>query len=276
MTVTLIRKTVSLKNIELFVLDTETEGPAIVCLHGRWGRGETWADLMRRYGERYRVIAPDQRGHGLSGKPISRYTAEEMAEDVIGLLDVLGIESCVLIGHSMGGQIAAHAAALHPRRIDKVAVLDKTPEGPPVRIDVLPEDIPPVDPLTGDWPLPFSDKAQARRFMRRALDHESAVDYFMNSLIETPDGYRMMFGAQAVAANIAYNVDWYERLAEISCPVLLVRARDGDNMPDEVWAKAQSRIADCTAREMPGADHNVHISDPERFYAFVDEFLSAD
>ncbi|WP_159067723.1 alpha/beta fold hydrolase, partial [Paenibacillus ihuae] len=135
MTIHIARKTVVLKNIELFVLDTETEGPAIVCLHGRWGRGETWADLMRRYGGRYRVIAPDQRGHGLSGKPISRYTPEEMAEDVIGLLEALRINSCVLIGHSMGGQIAAYAAALYPQSISRVAIRDKTPDGPPVRRD---------------------------------------------------------------------------------------------------------------------------------------------
>ncbi|WP_245237272.1 alpha/beta fold hydrolase, partial [Paenibacillus ihuae] len=135
------------------------------------------------------------------------------------------------------------------------------------------EEISHIDPLTGGWPLPFSDLAEARQFMREELESVFAVDYFMNSLIETPDGYRMMFSGQAMAANIAYNVDWYGRLSEITCPVLLVRARDGESMPDEVWEKAQARIADCTAREMPGSDHNVHVSDPDLFYSFLDEFI---
>lgn len=276
MTVTLYRKRIVLKQVELFVLDTQTEGPVIVCLHGRWGRGETWADLMRRYGDRYRVIAPDQRGHGLSSKPLVRYTAEEMAEDVVELLDALGIETCMLIGHSMGAQNAAHVAAMYPTRISGLVLLDKTPAGPSVRIDTPPEQLPAVDPLTANWPLPFSDRAAVRDFMRRELDSELAYEYFMNSLIETPDGYRMMFSAQAMAANIAYNIDWYARLSEIICPTLLVRAKDGDNMPDDVWEKAKQQISNCMAREMPGTDHNVHLSDPERFYGFLDEFLKIE
>lgn len=267
------RKRVVLKEVELFVLDTQTEGPAIVCLHGRWGRGETWADLMRRYGDRYRVIAPDQRGHGLSGKPISRYTSEEMAKDVIGLMEALGLKSCVLIGHSMGGQVAAYAAALYPGCISKVAIFDKSPAGPVIRLDTPPEKISAADPLTGTWALPFSDRAEACRFMRGKFGSELAVDYFMNSLIERLDGYYMMFSGQAMAANIAYNVDWYSLLSDISCPTLLIRARGGEDMPDDVWEKTKSLLADCTAHEILNPDHNVHLSEPETFYSVLDEFL---
>ncbi|MCQ4088300.1 alpha/beta fold hydrolase [Saccharibacillus sp. JS10] len=273
MDVHLYRKKLKLKHIELFILDTQTEGPVIVCLHGRWGRGETWADLMRRYGDRYRVIAPDQRGHGLSSKPISRYTAEEMAEDVIKLLDTLGLSSCILIGHSMGGQNAAHVAAMYPSYVSKVAILDKTPEGPKVRLQTPPEEITAIDPLTADWQLPFSDRAQASKLMSQELDSQLAVDYFMNSLTETEEGYTMMFSPQAMAANIAYNIDWYDRLTEIYCPALLIRAKDGDNMPDDVWEKAKSLLPNGIAREMPGTDHNVHLSHPELFYTYLDEFL---
>lgn len=276
MSVSITRKKVILNNIELFVLDTETEGPAILCLHGRWGRGEVWADLMRRYGQQYRVIAPDQRGHGLSDKPLSRYTAEEMAEDAVGLLDALGIESCVLLGHSMGAQIAAHAAVMFPDRIRKVAILDKTPAGPPQRLEAPPEEIPDRDPFTGSWPMPFSDLAEARRFMRQALGDPLGVEYFMNSLVETPEGYSMMFSGRAMAANIAYNVDWYGILPQIECPTLLVRAQYGEDMPDDVWEKAKSLLKHAIVREIPNANHNVHLSDPETFYGFVDELLYSE
>ena len=81
------RNIVTINGIDIFYLDTKTKGDTIICLHGRWGRGETWIDLMQHYGERYRIIAPDQRGHGLSGKPVSKYTADEMASDIIALFD---------------------------------------------------------------------------------------------------------------------------------------------------------------------------------------------
>ena len=85
------RNVAKLPGVELFYYDTKTEGPAILCIHGRCGRGETWYDFMQRYGERYRVIAPDQRGHGLSGRPDSGYTDRRMAEDMIELMDALNI-----------------------------------------------------------------------------------------------------------------------------------------------------------------------------------------
>src|SRR5512143_1234939 len=96
------RRMTPINGIDLFYLDTMTKGDAILCLHGRWGRGETWVDLMQHYGQRYRTIAPYQGGHGLSGEPISKYTADEMASDVVALLDDLRIDSIILLGHSMG------------------------------------------------------------------------------------------------------------------------------------------------------------------------------
>jgi pimeloyl-ACP methyl ester carboxylesterase len=58
--VNIYRDMARLKNIDIFLRDTQTEGPTIFCLHGRWGRGETWVDLMLHYGDQYRVITPDQ------------------------------------------------------------------------------------------------------------------------------------------------------------------------------------------------------------------------
>jgi pimeloyl-ACP methyl ester carboxylesterase len=110
--VKIYRSIAKLENIDIFYRDTKTDGPAILCLHGRWGRGETWVDFMQHYGEKYRVIAPDQRGHGFSGKPISKYTGEEMAADMIALLNFLSLDSAILVGHSIGGQVAGYLTAL--------------------------------------------------------------------------------------------------------------------------------------------------------------------
>jgi hypothetical protein len=58
--VNIYRDMARLKNIDIFFRDTRTEGPVLLCLHGRWGRGETCVDLMQHYGDQYRVITPDQ------------------------------------------------------------------------------------------------------------------------------------------------------------------------------------------------------------------------
>jgi pimeloyl-ACP methyl ester carboxylesterase len=271
--VAIFRNLVELPGIEIFYRDTKTAAPAILCLHGRWGRGETWVEFMRRYGGDYRVIAPDLRGHGLSGKPVARYTAGEMAADMAALLDYLQIDKAIVVGHSMGGHAAGHLAAAHPEYVKGLAILDKSADGPdapsPVPLDEL--DI--IDPETKDWPMPFASLLEAQEVIRKAEGSELSYRYFMNSLAETVDGYRMMFSPQAIAANIAYYAKWYDLLPGIKCPVMLVRAKGGAAVPDEDFKKMQAMIPDCTAYEMSSPDHNVHLANAEEFYGYFDEFL---
>jgi pimeloyl-ACP methyl ester carboxylesterase len=270
---TIHRKMARLKNINIFFRDTGGDAPPILCLHGRWGRGETWIDFMQHYGDKYRIIAPDLRGHGLSGKPVANYTAEEFSADMTGLMDYLGLPSAIIVGHSMGGHVAGYLAAMHPGYAQAAAILDKSASGPEKGNDLPPEKLERIDPVTKSWPLPFKSLSEAQAVIRRDMESELSYQYFMNSLMETEDGYGMMFSAQAIAANIAYYSDWYHLLPRISCPVLLIRAKGNDAVSDTDFEKMKSMIPNCMAFEMSNPDHNVHLSNKEEFYGYFDEFL---
>ncbi len=272
--VKIYRNVVRLKDLDLFYLDTRTAGPAILCLHGRWGRAEVWSDFMLHYGNRFRIIAPDQRGHGLSGKPEAEYTVEEMAGDVIELLDHLEIGSAILVGHSMGGAIVGYLAAKYLSYVKAAAILDKSAAGPAITDKVpVPERTMLKDPYTGEWPLPFSTLDDAMDFIRRTSHSELEYQYFMKSLVETVEGYKMMFNSEAMALNTANYIGWYDLLPEIHCPVLLVRSKSHEAVPDEDYVKMQSLLKNCTAREMSNPDHNVFLSNKEEFYGYFDGFL---
>ena len=268
------RSIAKLNSIDMFYFDTKTEGTTILCLHGRWGRAETWFDFIQHYGKRYRIIAPDQRGHGLSSKPISKYTAEEMAEDIIELIDFLKIDSVILVGYSMGGRVAGYLTALYPKFVKALALLDKSASGP-AKPSMLPLDqIPTIDPVTRDWPLPFSSLSEAINFIQQATGSKLSYQYFMNSLTETVEGYQMMFSPQAMAANIAYEENWFHLLPSIQCLVMLIRAKGNDAVSDDDFIKMQSLIPNCLAYEIAHPDHNVHLGSKEEFYRLFDEFLN--
>ncbi len=271
--VKIFRDVARLPGIEIFYRDTKTDGQTILCLHGRWGRGETWVDFMQHYGDTWRVIAPDQRGHGLSGKPVSKYTAAEMAADMTALLDYLRIRPVILVGHSMGGGIAGYMAAEFPEYVQALAILDKSASGP-AKPNPLPlEEIQSVDPVTRDWPMPFASLAEAQACIRKAMESELSYRYFMNSLVETAEGYRMMFSTQAIAANIAYYEDWFHLLPRIQCPVLLVRAKGGEAVGDGDFSRMKSLLPGCMACEMSSSDHNVYLGNTTEFYGYFDGFL---
>lgn len=83
----------------------------------------------------------------------------------------------------------------------------------------------------------------------------------------------MLFSPQAMAANIAYEENWFHLLQEMKCLVMLLRAKDSGAVSDEDFIKMQSLISNCFAREIIHPDHNVHLANKEEFYRYFDEFL---
>jgi pimeloyl-ACP methyl ester carboxylesterase len=196
-----------------------------------------------------------------------------MAEDIIELLNFLKIDSVILVGHSMGGGIAGYLSAVYPKYIKAVAILDKSASGPNIRNTLPLAEITDVDPLTKNWPLPFSSLNEAMNFIKQVASSNLEYQYFMNSLVETVEGYNMMFSSQAMAAYNTYYKSWFELLPNIKCLVLLIRAKGNDAVSDEDFIKMQSLISDCITREMSHSDHNVHLANKEEFYKYFDEFL---
>ncbi|WP_246042191.1 alpha/beta fold hydrolase [Cohnella pontilimi] len=102
--------------------EEEGAGFPLVMLHGLMGSGATFKNEVNQSKSHYRVITLDSRGHGKSKKP-SQYTWKDHIQDVIALLDVLGIESCYLLGVLMGGYIAQGVAIAIPQRIKKLSLI---------------------------------------------------------------------------------------------------------------------------------------------------------
>src|SRR3954469_17140002 len=81
------------------------DGPPLVLLHGWPQHWWMWRHLIGPLAERYRVVAPDMRGHGWSDKPPSTYRKTELLGDVMALMDRLGIDRARFVGHDWGGYV---------------------------------------------------------------------------------------------------------------------------------------------------------------------------
>lgn len=262
-----------LDEITLHYLDTKTEGDVIICIHGLWGRGETWRSFMNAYGKKYRVIAVDLRGHGYSDKPHLPYTAKVMCDDIAQLMNHLSIDSAIILGHSQGGRIGAHLASYYPEKVKKLAILDKSANGLD-ELTTVDNTVLHKDPLTHDWPDTFKTLESARSFLMDTLEEALSYSYFMLSLTEGADGYEMLFNKSAIGSLKAHDFQWFSILPSIKCPTLLMRTASHEAISDEDWAKMQNLLHDCTAVEMSHPDHNVQHSHTTEFYGYIDAFIS--
>jgi pimeloyl-ACP methyl ester carboxylesterase len=269
----LARSTAHVNGVDIFYRDAGTAGRSILCLHGRWGRGETWTGLISRYKDRFRVIAPDQRGHGLSGKPEGPYTAEAMAADAHELMRHLGCLPAIVVGHSMGGRVAAYLAALYPGAVRAVAIVDETAAGPEeVTYKLVGEDLE-DDGLTSEWPTPYKTYDEALAHLSGRFKLDTNVRYFLESLAETPEGYDFLFSRRAMAAIARAYRSWHDILRKIECPALLVRAADSWCLSERDAANMRETIASCAYYEVSGSDHMVYADNPDEFYAGFDDFI---
>ena len=112
---------VDTNGVKLRVTEAGDRGaPVVVLLHGFPELAYTWRHQLPALAEAgYHVVAPDQRGYGGSSKPeaIDAYTVAELSADVVGLLDDVGADRAVIVGHDFGGVVAWGAPLLHPDRV---------------------------------------------------------------------------------------------------------------------------------------------------------------
>jgi pimeloyl-ACP methyl ester carboxylesterase len=252
-------------------------GRGLLLVHGFTGGRIDFADhldALARAG--WWVVAPDLRGHGDSWHPEeeSAYSFDHFAGDVWGLVDALGWERLVLLGHSMGGMIAQVAAAERPEALDGLVLMDTT-HGP-LRIDrelaLLGAQIvreggmaavkAALDSLEGEGPL--GTPANERLLAERPGYREMGDRKFLGS---SPAMYASMI------EQMTDQLDRLQHLADLSVPTLVVVGEQDAPFlgPSEAMATA---IPGARLEVIPDAGHSPQFENPEAWRVVMLDFLA--
>jgi len=119
-------QTVPVNGIEMY-FETRGEGEPLVLLHGGGGIGATWELIFKDSPPGFQLIVPDLRGHGRSTNPLPELSFRQVAKDVYGLLDRLGIDRFKAIGLSLGAKTLLHVATQQPGRVEAMVLVSATP-----------------------------------------------------------------------------------------------------------------------------------------------------
>jgi pimeloyl-ACP methyl ester carboxylesterase len=115
------------RGIDFHVAEAGSGDDVVLCLHGWPQHWYEWRQVMPAMADRHRVLALDLRGFGWSEAPRDGYEKEEMATDVLAVLDELGLERVKLIGHDWGGWIGFLAGLRAPQRFERFLALNIVP-----------------------------------------------------------------------------------------------------------------------------------------------------
>ncbi|WP_030157104.1 alpha/beta fold hydrolase [Streptomyces sp. NRRL S-244] len=258
-----MRHTLTIDGRTLSYLDFGGPGRPLLALHGGMSEGLAFAGLADALGDAWRVIAPDQRGHGDSDRA-DDYGREGYLSDAVALLDHLGLDAPVaLLGYSLGGFNAYHLAAAHPDRITALVNVDATVA---------------IDPDTAGALFGFlRDMRYTAPTREELLAAAGPVgsQFVERALRPLPDGgWRLPFHPQDMidSAEACRGDHWDTWLAS-HCPALLVHGTRSQTLRQET--------ADAMVSRRPGtsytpvdAEHFLPFTHPEEFHEAVRKFLA--
>ncbi len=176
------------------------KGNPLMLVHGYPLDSSIWNDLTPLLENDFDLILPDLRGFGQSTTIPSGYTLPDMADDLIGLLDHLGIEKAILAGHSMGGYISLAFARKYPQRVSGLALIASqagadTPEGKERRYKTAAEvDEKGVGSVADSMTPKLSNETGVRAFVRELIGRQSrqAVTGALKAMAERADSMSML------------------------------------------------------------------------------------
>ncbi len=243
--------------------EIEGSGPWLTMSHSLACNLHMWDPQMPVLTGKFKVLRFDTRGHGQSSAPAGEYTLEQLADDVKGLLDSLGIRQTHWAGLSMGGMIGQAFALRYPGVFQSMVLADTTSRRPPDAAKMWGDRIQMAREKGMDA---LVESTLARWFTEPYRNaRKDVMQRIGDGIRATPvDGFAGC--CQAIA-----KVDYLDRLKEIQCPALVMVGEHDHGTPPEA--------ARVIARNLPGSELKIipsaaHLSNVEQAQVFNEAMLA--
>jgi pimeloyl-ACP methyl ester carboxylesterase len=257
-------------------------GPALLLLHGIGDSSESWVPLISALARRFTVVAPDLLGHGRSAKPRADYSIAAYANGMRDLTEVLGIDRFTVVGHSLGGGVAAQLAYQYPERVERMVL---------VASGGVARDVSPVLRVASapfaELTLPLLQAAPSRLVTRvivellRVGGHDLGRD--AGEVTRIIDGMPDGPARSAFTRTLRSVVDWRGQLVTMldrcylaeRMPTMLVWGDHDGIIPVAHAHLAHQAMPNSRLEIIEGAGHFPHHTDPIRFVCDLEDFVDS-
>ena len=249
--------------------ETRGSGAPLVLVHGLAYDRFGWGRLPELLADHFRVVLIDNRGVGESDVPPGPYTVAEMAADVVGVLDELGLDRTNLFGVSLGGYIAQELTLSDPERVEKLILCSTAPGGP--NAVPMPRR---TQEVFATYPT-MEREAGLRMFVENSLGERGVRDLpdLVEEIFQSRLGHAPTVEAWAAQATAGARFDAYDRIGSIETPTLVIHG-GADVVVDPRNAELLGGLLPNARVEIvPDRGHLLIWEDSQRVAELVTEFL---
>lgn len=255
-------------NIELNYV-VEGQGEWLVLIGGfATAYWQSWTKYLPTLSEKYRVLAFDSRGSGISSAPDLPYTTEMMANDTIGLMDRLGIQRAHILGRSLGGCVAQQIAIRHPDRVRSLAMTASFSRlGNRERV------------IVEHW-LETIRTIGFQGFFDQLMTYFYTSEYYENSLQQIQNTIEALLSSPRSVrsfvntGNAVLTHDTWDQLQQIAAPTLLMCGAEDVITTARHAEEMGRRIKSASVHIVPNAAHGFLTERPDSF-EIIASFLAS-
>lgn len=243
------------------------DAPVLIFNHSLATSRAIWRAQVAAFAPRYRVVTFDMRGHGESAAPDFPYTLDMLADDVVGVLDCLGVERpAVFVGISIGGMIGQSLGLRHAQRFRALVLASTTSRVPPEGRAMWDQRIEAIrrDGVEGQV-QPTLERWLSAEF--RARDPETTR--WVADMIRGTPAAGMIGCGHAIKM-----LDYTEQLQRIALPTLIIAGEKDPGTPVAASEAIQARIKGSRLEVIPGCLHQAPIEAPGAFNRILADFLA--
>lgn len=240
--------------------DVYGEGsPALVLVHGWSCDRSYWSEQVDSLSEHYRVVAVDLGGHGESGLGRKDWTIDLFGADVAAVVDSLGLDSVVLVGHSMGGDVIFQAARRLPGKVEALIMLDTYKQLGAANSDAD------IDDVVSEFDADFSGVTEkyVRGYFAAQAD-PSLVNKVAEDMAAAPPEVAL----SAIRSSFEHAREMPRLIEELRIPVVTINP---DDAPTDLVSMEEHGV-DVVI--MPGVGHFLMMEDPKRFNELLKSILN--
>ncbi len=277
-------KWAQVNGLDVHYLDWGGDGEPLLALHGLASSAH-WYDIVAPLlRHRYRIIAPDQRGHGQTTRAPSGYDWHTLSDDLAGLLNYIGWDNPVAaLGHSWGGHVVSNFAARYPERVQRIVMID----GGFLDGRLFPE---PTWEAFSDRLRPRNVTGNREEFLNRLREQmagfwNSEIERIVQTMVyEDADGriqdiLRPENQAQVIRA--MWDDPCSATLPQVKCPALLVAAgplperanSDFAQLRRRMVGAAEAALSNGRAHWIPETVHDIGYHKPQELARVILEFM---
>ena len=235
----------------------------LLLIHGLGASAERWEHVIPQFAKNYRVLVPDLIGFGLSDKPLVDYTTDYLSDFIRKFLKKLNIDSVIIIGSSLGGQIGAEFTYQNNSMVKKLVLI--SPSG------IMKHSTPALDAYVMAALYP-SDSSASNAFQimsgSKNIDKKTIKGFVQR--MKLPNA-KMAFMSTLLGLKDAEIIS--EKLVSIKSPTLIIWGENDPIIPIKYAQSFVSEIDDCRFVKMENCGHTPYVESPDKFYKIVSDFL---